>query len=267
MEPEFLYRVELAYDGTLYDGFQSQISKNAVQDHVEKALATLLRHPVRLQGASRTDKGVHAQNQVGLFKSSLELKESWLAGVNAILFNDINVLSVKHAEPGFHPINSARAKAYRYRLWRGQCYNPFAKRFVWPVPARVKSEDLWNDLKKFEGKQDFAAFRSADSHAKTTVREILECKVDDRGDLIDIWIVGTGFLKQMVRIIVGTVVERAIGKKPILEIEELIARKDRRFCGVTAPAKGLCLVEIFYDQIPPIDKLVARAGNGLTYSI
>ncbi len=266
MEEETVYRLDVAYDGARFDGFQSQSSKNAIQDHLEKALTILLRHPVKVQGASRTDRGVHAQQQVCLFKTAVPFKDSWLPGINAILFNSIMAYRIEKAPLGFHPINSAVAKAYRYRLWLGFCNNPFARPYVWPIPPQLDFAQLNNDLQKLVGEKDFAAFKNADSHSRTTVRTILEAHIDHRGQMVDIWLVGTGFLKQMVRIIVGTIVDRAHGK-PIMGIDELLLAKERTLAGQTAPARGLSLVEIFYGDVPKIDELIKKADRGFTFSI
>jgi tRNA pseudouridine38-40 synthase len=261
------YRMDLAYIGTNFTGFQSQINNNAIQDHIEKALSRILEHPLRIRGASRTDSGVHAQHQVAVFRTDKPYRHTWISGINAHLPNDIRVYRLEAIDPEFHPIRDAVAKAYRYRMWEGKCFDPFCQAFVWPVHKDIDWELFRAEAEDLVGRHDFAGFRNVGSRSSTTVRTIFAVGVYQYGPLVDFWIQGDGFLKQMVRIITGTLVAVGRGKLPRGSIREIIRNGTRTKAGKTAPAQGLSLVEIFYGDIPPISRLVARAEKGFTLGL
>ena len=260
------FRLDLAYRGQGFAGFQSQANGQAVQDHVERALQTMLRHQVRVRGASRTDAGVHASGQVAVFRSHQPWSRRWLPAVNAILPAGIGVRALSPVDSEFDPIFDARAKAYRYRLWRGRCFDPFFQDFVWPLPYPIDLSLLIKCAEKFPGLHDFASFCNRDSDARTTVREIFETRVHDRGPLIDIWISGNGFLKQMIRIMVGTMVQVAGGRLPRDAISSALKICDRKAAGITAPPQGLTLVQIAFDVDCPsglaLDQLTDLSDSG-----
>ncbi len=260
---ESKYRADIAYIGTEYNGYQSQQNGDSIQDRIEAAFSKFLRHPVRVRGASRTDAGVHAENQVLCFRSAVHFKESeWQYSANAILPKAIAVTHFSKVADDFDPINDSTGKIYRYRLWRGHCTFPFVRDFVWTVPREIDVEILTREINSFVGKHDFTSFCSADSDAATRVREIFQVKVEVRDHLVDIWILGGGFLKQMVRIIVGTLVDIALGKKPEGAIPQIIAQKRRGAAGQTAPPQGLTLVKILYGEKPDLELVIKDASRG-----
>ncbi len=261
--PEPKYRADIAYIGTAYSGFQSQLNGDSIQDRIEKAFSIFLRHPVSVRGASRTDSGVHAENQVIAFQSSTPFRPGeWLLSANALLPNDISVLQFSNAELTFDPIRDAQSKIYRYRLWRGHCASPFLKPYVWGVQRQIDLSNLADEITHFVGTHDFSSFCNTDSDAATRTREILEVRVDIRDPLVDIWIVGRGFLKQMVRIIVGTLVDIALGKKQRGTVPQILQAKQRDLAGQTAPAHGLTLVKILYDELPNLSSVIREASRG-----
>ena len=262
------YRMELAYLGARFSGFQSQVDDNAVQDHVERALRVALRIPkIRIRAASRTDRGVHAERQVATFSHTLGLDLYRLhVQLNGILPLDIRVLSLQVAEPHFSPL-SATSKVYRYRVWEGRCYNPMVIPYVWQVPGHLDIACLRAEADSLVGYHDFSAFCNQDSTAKTKERTLLAVAVEKRGSLVNIWLQGDGFLKQMVRILVGTWVETALGKRAPGQGPSLIVAKNRSLAGVTAPAKGLSLVEIFYDTSLSLPAVMAKSDTGFTFAL
>lgn len=252
----------LAYDGKAFDGFQSQPSGNGVQDHVERALRIFFREPTPIRGASRTDRGVHAQGQVATFSTAHPfLKHRWLRGWNAILPPGIGVLDVGPAESGFHPIWGAKAKAYRYRLWLGDCYNPLIKPYVWEMFRPVDVELLKREMQSFLGLHDFTSFCATDSDAKTKERRVLDIQVCGTGPLLDLWFLGEGFLKQMIRIMVGSAVNIASGQDN-RTVKDMLSARSRIQGGPTAPAHGLSLVEVFYESPPSLEAVLHKQKQG-----
>lgn len=257
-------RIDFSYIGTQYLGWQTQNKDDCVQDRVEAALQTILRHPVRVLGASRTDTGVHAEHQVAVFKTAAQVDPGrLLKSLNAILPRDMGVHSVQEVDGNFHPIGSCKAKAYRYRLWTGRGKHAFLDPYVWRLFQPLDLEKLTSRAQEFLGTHDFTSFCATDSNAKTRERTILDIGVDHHGELIDIWIIGDGFLKQMVRSMVGTLVELA-SSADSRTITQLLAAKDRTKAGVTAPAQGLCLVRLFYESVPTLKMLQRQSERGYT---
>lgn len=262
------YRADIAYVGTAYKGFQFQSNGDSVQFQMEKALSTILRHPVSIRGASRTDSGVHAEHQVLSFQSAVPFTSSdWRYSVNSILPPDISVRQIAMVPKEFDPINDSTGKVYRYRLWRGQCTFPHLRGFVWGVQREIDLDCMLRQVSDFVGTHDFTSFCSIDSDATTKVREIFEVKIDVRDPLIDIWVCGRGFLKQMVRIMVGTLVDIASGKIEPGTIPQILEAKLREKAGQTAPPQGLSLVKILYDEIPDLESVIKEASRGYCLKI
>ncbi len=249
------YRLDLNYVGSQFNGWQAQPDKNSVQDHVENALATALRLPIRLTGASRTDSGVHARRQVATFDFASEIDVATLGrSLNALLPPTIGIMNIAEVAADFHPIRAAKAKVYRYWLWNSDKRNAFMQPYVWRWYPRLDEHALAQEARAFLGRHDFSAFCAANSSAKTKERTIFEIVVKRRGDLIEFWLLGDGFLKQMVRSMVGTLVDVVSGKltEPVTQI---LLSRDRTRAGQTAPASGLCLYEIFYENVPTLADL------------
>ena len=151
----------------------------------------------------------------------------------------------------------AKAKVYRYSLWSGRCFNPFVQPFVWQVPPQSCLETIEKNLIELCGRHDFTSFCNIDSTAKTKERKIIEVKLVKVGQSIDIWFLGEGFLKQMIRIIVGTLVDLSLGKLKRTCIKEIVEQKDRTQAGRTAPAQGLFLFEVFFDNPCSLDEYLS----------
>lgn len=262
------YRLDLRYIGTPFQGWQSQTNGSGIQDHLERALAIILRHPTRVIGASRTDSGVHAEHQVAIFRTAVPFDEiRWLKSLNGILPPEVGVTGVSAITPDFHPIYAAHGKAYRYRLWQGATRHPMLQPYVWTMHREVDIHAMCAAAPYLVGTHDFTSFCAVDSSAKTRTRHVLEVSVTEHGPLIDIWVVGKGFLKQMVRIMVGTLVEIGMGKRTPQDMEKILLAHDRKAAGITAPANGLTLVEIFYGDIWSAAALKERIGMSFNLKV
>lgn len=250
------YRLDICYLGGGFQGWQKQPSKLSVQDHLESAIKTILREEVKTLGASRTDTGVHAEHQVVVFESEKSIDPyKFRRSLSALVPEGVGVLDCQVVHSDFHPILSNQGKVYRYRIWRGANPHPFLKGISWHFPSSIDVEIIRENLFQLLGKHDFKSFCASDSSAKTTVRTISEVKLIENSDLLEIWLCGNGFLKQMVRAIAGTLVEQASGQISD-SMQTIIRKKSREAAGRTAPANGLSLVRLFYQEILPIDSLV-----------
>lgn len=260
---ELAYRIDLSYRGCGFEGWQTQPNARGIQDHMEKALGIFLGHPVKVIGSSRTDSGVHAEHQVALFKTGLKVDpERMLKSLNALTPKDIGIQAIIPAPSSFHPIHCAKAKAYRYRIWHHKAPNPFLAEVSWHIKGELDPAKMRAELATLVGKHDFTSFCATDSCARSKVRTIMEIAIDERGPLIDLWIIGDGFLKQMIRTIAGTLIEFGLAKRPPGSLPEILAAKDRTKAGITAPGRGLSLVRVFYGDIPTSATLITEARNG-----
>lgn len=266
----FLYRLDLAYIGSQFFGWQSQLHGKTVQDELEKALRIVLRDSIRLTGASRTDTGVHAEHQVASFQSPYELDCHRIQrSLEALLPPSIGIYRLAPADPGFHPIYHACAKVYRYRFWQGSNPSPFAKPFLWSIPGRA-SLDI-NAMERasayLKGRHNFRSFCASDSSVTSFERTIFDVKWLNHGNLLEFFILGDGFLKQMVRTLAGTLVEIGQGKRSSESLQEILESQDRTKAGATAPAEGLSLLRIFYTPVQSIPGQVLSQLGTLTFSL
>lgn len=240
--PAYSWRLDVSYIGETFHGFQSQPDGKTIQDHLEKALSRLLGVFTHVVGGSRTDSGVHAEQQVCIFTTADNIDTSrTLRALNALVPSAIKCYSLKQAEQNFHPHRSSTGKIYRYRIWRGYCLDPFSWPYVWEVQKNFDTDIFKEQIAKFIGTHDFCAFANSGGKVRSTKRTIFEIDTVTQGPLLDVWIHGNGFLKQMVRNMVGTAAAIALGKLSS-DVVKIINSQDRRLAGRTAPAKGLCLV-------------------------
>jgi len=264
------YRLDLNYVGTSFQGWQTQPSGNAVQDHLDRALATVLGSSIRTVGASRTDSGVHAMQQVVTFDSDLELELRRIKrSLNAVLPLAIRVHAIQKVNSEFHPIVTAVRKVYRYTIWNGEEMPSWLHAFAWDVPFKLDVDLMKSEAQAFVGTHDFLSFCAVDGSAKTSIRTIFEIRVDSSDNLITIWISGNGFLKQMCRCMVGTLVDIARGRNKYEKglVTKLLRVPDRKQAGKTAPAQGLSLAKIDYGTETSIASLVERAQSGFCLPI
>lgn len=249
-------RLDLCYRGEGFSGWQSQKNRSGIQDYIEKALKIVLREDTRIVGASRTDSGVHAEHQVAVFETERELDFAKLPiSLNALLPNTIVILEALPVDANFHPIYSCKSKIYRYSFWQSRIITPFIRPYVYPIREDVDFDRIEGQLRVLIGTHNFKSFCASDSGARTMERTIFDLKLVRKGPLIEFWIHGDGFLKQMIRSIAGTLL--CIGSKKLEEsLEAIKDYKDRRRAGPTAPAKGLSLVRVFYHQGPGLDEVI-----------
>ncbi len=249
-QEKLIYKLELAYIGSDFCGWQSQPSGESVQDHIERGLGILLRKKTRIIGASRTDTGVHAEHQVAIFKTDKKIKDvlKFRRSLNALIPKSVAVHVLESVSSDFHPIYSAKAKLYRYRIWSGDSLSPFVRPYVWHLPAKLSIAPMVEASQYLIGSHNFKSFCASDSSVSTFERKIIDVRWKEHKNLIEFFVLGEGFLKQMVRNLVGTLVEVGAGKRTVESVNELILLKNRTLAGRTAPPEGLSLVQIYYDQ-------------------
>jgi tRNA pseudouridine38-40 synthase len=255
-------KLTIAYDGTRYGGWQVQPNANTIQAELERAIYQIVGEQVRTTASGRTDAGVHALGQVVSCQTTTSLATSRLVNaINSKLPDDIRVLRVEEAFKGFHAIRDAIRKRYRYRIWNANVANVFHRQFVWHIPIPLDTQEMKRAIELFRGEHDFMSFQSTGSPRKTTVRNMLDVELAVRtvagGQEISIELEANGFLYNMVRNIVGTLVWIGRGNESATWIPTLIQAKNRREAGMTAPAKGLTLVQVWYDEDPHSDDQVA----------
>jgi tRNA pseudouridine38-40 synthase len=237
----------IEYDGTAYSGWQRQPNGLAVQQVIEEALCQLLGHKPDLRSSGRTDAGVHACGMAAAFKTSANLPlKAYVEGTNRYLPPDIAILSAIEVPDSFKPIGDALAKHYRYTILTTPTRSPLRRFLAWHIRESLNVEAMRKAAAHFVGHHNFAAFRASNCAAKTTVRRIDSVEIINEGDSIIIDVVGGGFLKNMVRVMTGTLVEIGRGRYEPELIPLLLQNGDRKKAGITAPACGLCLVEVFY---------------------
>jgi tRNA pseudouridine38-40 synthase len=263
-----LYRLDISYIGTSYYGFQSQPHGNTVQDFLEKALATFCKHPVRVTAASRTDTGVHAEHQVVTFKAAAGLDHyRMLKALNALLPDSIRVVSVCYPEFDFHPMTSSTGKVYRYRIWRSPGESPFVMPFVWVLTTPLDIAAMRVAANGLIGVHDFTSFCAADSSAASKVRRVRDIQILECGPMLEFWFIGDGFLKQMIRNIVGTLVNVGKGVYPPDEVARILAAKSRLAAGMTVPGQGLALVRILFGDDTNLGTLLEASRTGYNVAL
>lgn len=247
-------RLHVAYGGTNYHGWQIQPEDRTIEGELTRAAAQMLdcaESEVVIQGASRTDSGVHALGQVAhLDHGHQRGRWEWVRGLNALTEHDICVTRVEEVDPDFHARFSARGKIYRYDIWNHRFQHPLRYRRTWQIKQRLDVERMQRAAADMEGHHDFEAFRAADCDSHSSDRHMRRVEVTREGPLVRITVEGDAFLKYMVRVMVGTLVRVGRGKMSADSIPEILASRDRHRAGRTAPARGLTLVRIFYPDFP-----------------
>jgi len=259
-------RLELAYDGTDFSGWQRQPDRPTIQGCLETALATLLGAPTPVCGSGRTDAGVHARGQVANFKTSAAIPcTNLLKALNDLLPPAIRVLLVQDAPADFHARYAVRAKTYRYRILQTPVCSPFLGRFVWHYPHDLNHRGMAAAAKLLESEHDFTSFVASPGGGEkddepvasptgpmedtsSNVRTLYSSRViwRPRVSLLSYEVRGSGFLHHMVRNLVGTLVEVGKGRLTSADVLRILEARDRRLAGPTAPAQGLCLMKVEY---------------------
>ena len=254
------YKLTLAYDGTAYQGWQLQKVGLGVQEKVEGALARLYPSAPRLHSSSRTDTGVHALGMVAHFEvplaeAKLPARRIALA-LNAWLPDDIRVQASVQAAKDFHARFHASGKQYRYYVWNLHAMNPLLQKTAWHVTRKLDLKKMRAAAKAFPGEHDFQSFTAkTDYEPGTTTRRLTRCDISKSGPLYTFTLEGEGFLYRMCRGIVGTLVQIGFGRFPPGEVKTMLAKKDRRTAGMSAPAHGLVLQKVFYKKPLPVRRL------------
>lgn len=240
-------RLLIAYDGTAYSGWQRQLNGPTIQAAIEDAFVPLHGEAPTVTGAGRTDTGVHALGQVASVRVTTALAvESIRRALNVRLAPDIRILAVTEAHPDFHARFAAVGKTYRYRIVTNEVAFPFDRWFVWHLPARLHLDAMRAAAAHLCGRHDFASFQSAHSSVVGTVRTLTRLDLHPSSDGVIIEVHGDGFLRHMVRAMVGTLVDVGAGRRPPESMPALIRACSRDAAGDTAPASGLTLVSVDY---------------------
>jgi tRNA pseudouridine38-40 synthase len=242
------FKITLAYDGTEFIGWQRQASGTSIQGLLEDILRGLENRDVAVTAAGRTDAGVHALGQVASFTLHRVIAEDALVRLlNAQLPGDVRVLSAEEVASTFHARFDATGKKYRYRIWNQDVISPFERRYAWHITGALDVDAMAAAARLLEGQHDFSAFQAAGSSVRTTKRFVSSSRValEDSGAIL-YEISGDGFLRHMVRTIVGTLVEVGRGRRKVDSMAEVLAERSRARAGETAPARGLFLAQVDY---------------------
>lgn len=246
------YKGTIEYDGSCFSGYQIQPKGRTIQAEIEKVLAKMHkgRH-IAITASGRTDAGVHARGQVIHFDSELSLPpERWVKALNGLLPQDISFLNVEAVEPDFHARFDAVGKTYKYYLYNRETRDLFKRHYYAHVSRNLDIGRMRSAARFVEGTHDFTSFCSAKTEMANKVRTISRLDIEERHEEIIFTFTGNGFLYNMVRIIVGTLLEVGAGKRAPEEMKDILAAKDRRLAGKTAPPEGLYLWEVYYGKRP-----------------
>jgi tRNA pseudouridine38-40 synthase len=238
----------IAYEGTDFHGWQVQPGRRTIQGEIEAVLGTLEGDPVKVHGSGRTDAGVHARGQTASFRVRNPIPCANLQrALNHRLPPAIRILAVSEVPEGFHARYSATGKTYEYRIWRGEVCPPFVRRTVYHLPYPLDEPAMTAAAGLFEGERDFRSLATNDGEKReSTVRTIYSSTLVREGEELVYRVRGSGFLYNMVRNIIGVLIEIGRGNRRPRDVERILEARDRRAAGPTAPAAGLFLTEVEY---------------------
>ncbi len=244
--------ITISYDGTAYSGFQVQANANTVQAELERALAVIYKAPVRINGAGRTDAGVHARGQVANFSAPFIIDSDQLPhALNCLLPDDIVVAAAHEAGDGFHARFDAVGKVYSYSIDRALQPQVLRRLYSWHMPEPLNLDQLREAARLFEGTHDFRVFQAAGTTITDTVRTIYAVSVSEnvKDQILTFTFEGRGFLYRMVRMITGTLIRAGKGVLSLSEVEAALAGSNPSASGPTAPPHGLCLEKVIYEEL------------------
>ena len=240
--------VKIAYDGTNYHGFQIQDDVPTVFGVFQDALLKILGHPTEIKGCSRTDSGVHAKCYYLSFETEKQLNIPRLPlALNANLTADIRVLDAQQVDDGFHARYDCQGKEYTYYIKNSHIDDPFSHQYYWRVPSQLDVEKMNEAAQYYVGRQDFRSFMAAKSKITDCVRTVHSASVHRDGDMVVFKVSADGYLYNMVRIMVGTLVNVGKGLWRPEKVKEIISAENRDVAGPTAPPQGLFLTDVYYD--------------------
>jgi tRNA pseudouridine38-40 synthase len=239
-------KLVIEYDGTNYHGWQVQPNGLTIQEILQEKIAAMTRHRVHVAASGRTDAGVHALGQVANFHTSASIPlDGFLLGLNSLLPPDIVIKSVEEVPADFHAQFGAKRKTYRYQIFNAKTPSALSRKYSWFIPHPLNREAMQEAARFLPGRKDFSSFQGADPDPTGSVREIFRAEWSAE-NFLTFTVEGDGFLKHMVRNIVGTLVEVGKGRYPPEEVGRIIQAQDRRKAGMTAPPQGLYLVSVVY---------------------
>ncbi len=239
--------IKIAYDGTLFFGFQKTKEGKSIEEEIETALKTALRHEIEINAASRTDRGVHAKGQVATFKTNHSIECNKLQHIlNCLLPKEIRILNLIEVPSCFHPTLDAIKKEYEYSLSNKPFIDPFSRHYTWHHPYPLRLDLMREATPILIGEKDFIAFQNSGRKASNTIRNLESIEIVEN-EFIQFTLTGNSFLYKMVRNIVGTLVYIGLEKISLGKLKEIIENRDRRNAGMTAPALGLTLNQVFYE--------------------
>ena len=240
------YKLTVTYDGTRYKGWQRQgLTDNTIQQILEEGISKVLGYDIEIDGSGRTDAGVHARGQVISLQVAGTLPESFLEDINMTLPEDIKVCALELVPNGFHGRYSATAKRYSYLVDTREVPSVFLRKYACHYPFKLDVASMKEAAKRMIGTHDFSAFTD-DKTEKSKKRTIYDITMEEDGFMLRFSFYGNGFLYHMVRILTGTLLQIGAGEKCALDVKEMLDKKDRSLAGFLAPAKGLCLEEVYY---------------------
>ena len=241
-------KMVLAYDGSRYQGWQRQKAGETIQQSVEERLRMILQEPVSVIASGRTDAGVHALGQVCHFRTASRLGPDVIGkGLNAMLPEDILVREINQVSSEFHARYSAKGKVYDYRILNCEARDPFQRQYAWHIRTPLDVTEMSRCLSTLTGTHDFSSFRSSGSGNINPVRTMCRAEIGPKeGGRLRVTLEADGFLRHMVRNIVGTVVEVGLGRIDLSGFVAILVARDRRKAGSKAPPQGLFLVEVRY---------------------
>jgi tRNA pseudouridine38-40 synthase len=247
-------KMVVEYDGTDFHGWQAQPDRPTVQRALEEALATILGHAVRLEGAGRTDAGVHATGQVAAFTADEPRDLARLTrSLNALAGPAIAVRELSEVSADFDPRRHATGRSYEYRLRNHAEPSPFERRYAWHVREPLDERAMAGAAAALLGEHDFRSFQAADCDAATSIRFVRRSEVARHGPTLLYRVSATAFLRHMVRNVLGTLVEVGLGRRTVADFATLLEARDRTLAGPTAPPHGLFLTAVDYEQLPASD--------------
>ncbi|MBZ2175267.1 tRNA pseudouridine(38-40) synthase TruA [Schnuerera sp. xch1] len=240
-------KLTIEYFASNYCGWQKQKNGNSIQEEIETAIKLVTGETVNLIGSGRTDSGVHAKGQVANFNTNSNIPaDKFKFALNANLPSDISIINSEKVSNDFHSRYDALGKRYQYLIYNRKIRNPLYRDFSYHVPYELDIDEMKSAAKYFLGTHDFSSFMTSNSSAKTTVRTIDKISLNEKDNLVIFFVQGNGFLYNMVRIIVGTLVDVGRGKLYKKDIPYIIKSKKRINAGHTAPPQGLYLEKVYY---------------------
>ncbi|MEZ4754220.1 MAG: tRNA pseudouridine(38-40) synthase TruA [Bdellovibrionota bacterium] len=244
----FYVMLTLEYDGSCFSGWQVQPNQRTIQSELLRALSLVLREEVTwILASGRTDSGVHAKGQTAVFRCEKEPNlRRLIMAVSNILKNEVSVLAAEIVSKDFHPIRDVKRKHYRYTIYRHPAPPVQDIGRVWHLSAPLDIDLMQSNAETLNGEHDFSSFRCSGCMSPDPVKTIYQSRIEVNGNYLFYDVIGSGFLKQMVRVIIGTLVEGARKDTQLLPIAEILKLKDRTAAGPTAPAHGLCLMSVDY---------------------